>query len=450
MDVFLFTGGPAANGIPAARSALPKAWRRYPTGLHIWRRNGWRSMGGGAEFAVAVGPELGLAVETFKRASAQQTTGELGIIRTQAEGLAPAHAARKTAHALRAALHDNAGQVVGAFYDGPDPDKFAADLRVSLNLPALQVFTNGEPGDTVTPIHPAPPQNVSMPRFCIRTGRLLARAIAANPQPKPPTQFWIWNSRQYQAWAEGISPSTPAAMVTLPHAHEVHGFFKYGFGQAYFSKRDFPTVYVRCAKSRWFQDEEALDVMAAIRARLGPEIRLTTYGASMGGYGALTFSGVLEAETAIAIAPQFSIDPGDVPGETRWRGSANRINGFIHDMAKLARPATRKVVIYDRMGLDKLQIDRLPVDHSWEVVNLPFASHQVTGFLAETKTLDKLLENCPGKGPDLTALKALSRGRRRQSSVYWRELHLMARKRRPAWSATFKAKWQALKHGTPG
>ena len=452
MNVFLFSGGAGAVGAPADRAALPKAWRRYPSDVWFWRRGAWHRQTGVAEFANGVGPELGFAVETLRSAA-----GELGIIRTGTDGLNPAHAARKTAHTVRAALMEQAARVTGAYYDGPDPQAFAADLRVGLNLPDLPVHApgprpEGMPDKTVTWL-PVAATGTATPRGRIRAGRLLARAMQPKPgiapdtasdlapapasTPEPPLQRWIWNSRQYQAWSEDITDTTQAAMVALPHATTIHGLFEYGFGRRYFAKRRIPTVYVRCAKSRWFQNDEALEVASAIRNRLGPDIRLTTYGVSMGGYGALMFSGPLRAETALAIAPQFSIDPRDVPEETRWRGSANRIGGFIHDLGALTRPEARKIVIYDRMSKDRHQIDRLPTDESWEVLNLPFSSHQVLGFLAETGTLDVLFRGCPGKGPDLRQLWRAARARRRESMVYWRELRALAKRCHPAWAPLF-------------
>lgn len=432
MDIFLFTGGPNAVGAPAVRADLPKAWRRFPRDLRIWRRGAWRAPGGPEEFETRLGPDLGFAVETLKAAPR-----DLGVIRTETDGLTPAHAARKTAHAVRVALLKTPGRVTGALYDGPDPDVFAARLRVAANLPDLLVYTIGEAGEGVSPLFDVRPSGAQTPRGRIRTGRVLARA-AASQTARPPVQSWIWNSRQYQAWSEGVTAQTPAAIVAFPHALTSHGLFEYGFGQRYFAKRGVPVIYVRCAKSRWFQNEEALEVAAAIRNRLGPDIALTTYGASMGAYGALLLSGLLRAETALAVAPQFSIDPADVPEETRWRGSAARIGGFIHDLKAMVRPEARKIVIYDRRSPDRYQIDRMPMDESWDVLNLPYASHQILTYLAETKTLDLLLQGCPGPGPDLDKLRVAARGRRRDSGVYWRQLATHARARHPEWAAIFR------------
>lgn len=439
MDVFLFTGGANAIGASAARDDVPKAWRRLPRDTRLWRDGAWCAPEGVAELARGVGPDMGFTIEMSRNGPRP-----FGIVRTEAEGLNPAHAARKTAHAVRAALKTVGGRVTGALYDGEEAEAFAVDLRVALNLPHLPVYTTGASGESVVPLFDERLAEPQPPRMRIRIGRLLERAVTKRADPAPPLQSWIWSTRQYQCWMEDVTEDTDAAMVALPHVPQGHGFFRYGFGQRYFAKRGIPTIYMRCAKSRWFQNDEALEVAAAIRKRVGPDLRLTTYGTSMGGYGALIFSGPLQAETALAIAPQFSVDPADVPGETRWRGSARRIGGFIHDMKALVRPEARKIVIYDRMSQDRLQFDRLPIDPSWDVLNLPFASHQTLGFLAETQTLGMLLSGCPGQGPNLSALRDISRARRRDSQVYWREMRTKAEPRRPGWGAEFKARWWAL------
>ncbi|MEL7689621.1 hypothetical protein [Citromicrobium bathyomarinum] len=54
--------------------------------------------------------------------------------------------------------------------------------------------------------------------------------------------------------------------------------------------------------------------------------RVITLGNSMGGFGAIWAAQWLGAERAIAFAPQFSVHPDIVPGETRWTEWRNRIS----------------------------------------------------------------------------------------------------------------------------
>ena len=52
--------------------------------------------------------------------------------------------------------------------------------------------------------------------------------------------------------------------------------------------------------------------------------KTVTYGSSMGGYGALLFSGLLEPDAAVAISPQFSVRRGVVE-DRRWAGLASQL-----------------------------------------------------------------------------------------------------------------------------
>jgi hypothetical protein len=221
-------------------------------------------------------------------------------------------------------------------------------------------------------------------------------------------------------------------VVALPHAVAGDGFLDYGFGQKYFHGRNTACIYLRARESNWFQEPQVLDLAARIRAFLGPEARVVTYGASMGAYGALLLSGPLGAEKVLAIAPQFSINRARVPWETRWKQAADRIGGFIHDIDAHIAPGARKIVFYDRLSRDRGQVDLFAADASWDLVNLPCASHQVLRFLQETGALKPLLADLFGPGPDTALIRARARANRRSSALYWLTLALYAQRRRPA------------------
>ena len=60
-----------------------------------------------------------------------------------------------------------------------------------------------------------------------------------------------------------------------------------------------------------------------IRART-LAVLLLMLGATMGGYAALAFAPLVPGARVLAVAPQSTLAPGRVPGETRWKWTASR------------------------------------------------------------------------------------------------------------------------------
>lgn len=258
---------------------------------------------------------------------------------------------------------------------------------------------------------------------------------------------WLWNSDQYQCWVSGPGRPKDVAIVSLPFAVINSGFDEVGFGQVPFEKTGRLGVYIRSNRSTWLQDKEILEVAKAIRRHLGPKQRIIAYGASMGAYGALLLSKKLKAEKVLAIAPQYSIDRAVVPFETRWKRAFNRIQKFVHNIDNEISPTAQKIVFYDRMSEDRRQIEMFKTDETWNLVNLPFASHQVLRFLQETGSLPMVLDDIENDGPDVVELVRTARKNRRLSIIYWMTLTFVSSARRPD-LADFAAR-QALSLGGP-
>ncbi|THH39017.1 hypothetical protein E4Z66_05525 [Aliishimia ponticola] len=94
--------------------------------------------------------------------------------------------------------------------------------------------------------------------------------------------------------------------------------------------------------------------------------RVVFYGASMGGFGALSFSAACPGADVFVFAPQTSLDPGRVPFETRYRKGYARGDwqgGSYTDGAVSAKDAGRVTVIADpQLAVDAAHVGRLPAD----------------------------------------------------------------------------------------
>jgi len=100
-----------------------------------------------------------------------------------------------------------------------------------------------------------------------------------------------------------------------------------GFGQELFRKLGISAFHVVAKWNHWWQLDEMEEVLQAIRDRRGTRA-LWTYGASMGGAGALMFADRLDAAGAIAMSPQASIDLSRADFDRRWMADRRRIKTF--------------------------------------------------------------------------------------------------------------------------
>lgn len=74
-------------------------------------------------------------------------------------------------------------------------------------------------------------------------------------------------------------------------------------GEGFFRHRGMSAIGVMAAENDWYQQDEILDVIAAIRAAV-PGRRLIGYGGSMGGYGVINFADLLGLQSLVAVIPQ--------------------------------------------------------------------------------------------------------------------------------------------------
>ncbi|MEP5759930.1 MAG: hypothetical protein ABJ327_11620 [Litoreibacter sp.] len=135
-----------------------------------------------------------------------------------------------------------------------------------------------------------------------------------------------------------------------------------GWGTNSFTKRGIAHVCVFHRVEDWHQNADFFDAMKACRAYLGLDTPITTYGFSMGGFGAFLAAKILNAERAVAISPQVSIDPSIVPFERRYLTNWDTIGSWTHDLNDhMTDSKTSYVILYDPLhGRDQKHESLLP------------------------------------------------------------------------------------------
>lgn len=181
-------------------------------------------------------------------------------------------------------------------------------------------------------------------------------------------------------------------------------------------KLDIEAIGIIAHRPNWFPAAAMQAAAPVIRDLLRP--RAIGYGYSMGGYAVLKYGRLLGLTHGLAVSPQVSIDPADVPQERRFRPHHDPV---LHaNMAVVAPdPPPISFVVGDTMwdldGLHLRQAATLPGVH---VIPLPFMRHAAIDRLTSTRVIASVLDLV--LAGDAAALREELRRGRSQSA----ELHL--------------------------
>lgn len=118
-----------------------------------------------------------------------------------------------------------------------------------------------------------------------------------------------------------------------------------GWGSRSFRKRGIAHVCVYHSAPDWYQNDAFFKGMSRLRDVLGDDIAMTTYGFSMGGYGAILAADHLNARRAVAVSPQFSVDPAVVPFERRYKAEWADMGPWLHNLSAHRKDNGREVIV---------------------------------------------------------------------------------------------------------
>ncbi|MEO0999190.1 MAG: hypothetical protein AAFW69_01090 [Pseudomonadota bacterium] len=209
-----------------------------------------------------------------------------------------------------------------------------------------------------------------------------------------------------------------------------------GWGSESFTKRGIAHVSVFHRREDWHQHGEFVPAMEALRADLGPGTAITTYGFSMGGYGALLAAGPLAAERAVAVSPQASIDPGVVPFERRYHDQWAAMEGWYHAPPGAAE-GSRMIVLYDPLHrLDRTHEALLGATTGHRRCLMHGAGHAAIQTMVGMGIIETFFDVLRGRA-DEGALRHAYRGGRRRSFRYLRKVGTVVRKRNSAMAPEF-------------
>ncbi len=239
--------------------------------------------------------------------------------------------------------------------------------------------------------------------------------------------------------------SSSACVVTFDSYTDFRSLDRYGFGEGYLAQRGIDAVHVVARENEWYLHPEMQAMAARIAARVTSYNRVLTYGSSMGGYAAIRFGRLVGAETAIAISPQFSIDPALVPFEQRWIEA--KFLDFTLERTVAAPFVESVILFYDPRHVDRRHADLYRAHTRVIDVAIPYSGHPTGSYLTQTGLLQEAVPAIIQDQFDPAAFVREARRRRRHSTDYFYTLAQLARQ--PTRRVALSTQAIALAPGNP-
>ena len=190
------------------------------------------------------------------------------------------------------------------------------------------------------------------------------------------------------------------------------------FGEAFLAKEGIAATHVLTRGNDWYQYPELFEALAAARATTAGAERVVTYGSSMGAYAAIRFIDAVGAHGALALSPQYSVDPRKAPFEDRW-GQAQRAIRFVDAIDGPVRSGCVPTIVYDPRSIDRLHVARFRDDIPIAEIRIPHAGHPATTYALEAGLLRQMLFDLLDDTLDVRATEAALRARRGTLPLYF-------------------------------
>lgn len=191
------------------------------------------------------------------------------------------------------------------------------------------------------------------------------------------------------------------------------------FAGGFLQKNRISHIGIQARANHWWHSAEVAQALRMQADEIRRHDHLVTYGASMGAHGALAYSAMLDADTVIAVAPQFSIFRDEMPGETRWQAEAGRIRRIPRDMTTMVSRRAAKFLIYDPFfAPDLAQVRRfrdLPNSHH---LRLALAGHMPLQRMLAAGSLSTMTLALMRPDPDIAEIRRLIRDSRTRVPNY--------------------------------
>ena len=185
---------------------------------------------------------------------------------------------------------------------------------------------------------------------------------------------------------EGTSPYLLVTFGNYRHNPTLQSFFALNFSEKY----GISTVGVSASRNHWWNTAGFSAAMNEIR-RIAAGREIVTYGASMGGFGAVLSDSWLNPTRIISASPQLVIGPA-APWEKRWAKDVGA-TVFTHpSAAKMLSDKPQVYLLYDSMhSLDAKQARTIFNRANVTCLSVPWGGHPVLQTMREGGILSKTI-----------------------------------------------------------
>jgi hypothetical protein len=190
------------------------------------------------------------------------------------------------------------------------------------------------------------------------------------------------------------------------------------FGEEFLRSRGIDAVHVIARGNHWYQYREMPEAAAFVAGIASGYQRVLAFGSSMGGYAAIRFGGACGASTALALSPQFSIDPAVVPFERRWLREVPAIDFTLERSWRVAF-AARSYIVFDPLTHDRRHARLFRGRTQTCDIAIPDCGHPAGGYLADLGLLQRAVPALLDGDLDHRALTREARARRKESPIFY-------------------------------
>lgn len=227
-----------------------------------------------------------------------------------------------------------------------------------------------------------------------------------------------------------FNPDSDRLFVTFRQRVGVAGQFEDRGPVRNMTRQGYAHLHIQPRHNDWYINRETKPLSRCLKQLTKCYADVAAMGFSMGGYGALRFSGALHLRRLIAVSPQFTIAPGVVPHDRRRREAAG-FDAALGDLVRYGNHGVQGLVLFDpfrKMDLNHaLYIQAVFAD--LQLCRLSCGGHPATQVIREGGSFWDLQSLLHVGVPTAEQALTMHRSRRRHSVSYWHKLARVARQR---------------------
>lgn len=185
-------------------------------------------------------------------------------------------------------------------------------------------------------------------------------------------------------YRSGASDFSLVTFAAVGHAPDRDWFW----GEPLARKLDLETIGFVAKRPNWYPVASMARIAPLVRAALKP--LSLGYGFSMGGYAVLKHGAALGLTHGLAISPQVSIDPADVPGDPRFH---RHFDPVLHGEMRVApgdAPPVAFVAADPHFPQDAVHLDQAVRVAGAQPVPMRFLKHAVIARFTSTALFDQV------------------------------------------------------------